>query len=70
MPVRMFLIWAKGGAAIPAGVMQEWSGIPRSKMMEVYNELIDELRYSIIEKHAWEWQIEKTPRLETVTAYL
>lgn len=66
MPVRMFLIWTKGGEKVPSEILKEWSGVPRSRVTEVYNELIDELRYAVIENHSWEWQIEETPRIETV----
>ena len=64
MPVRMFLIWEKGG--YPAPYMPEWSGIPQRKNPAAYNALIKEFRRTIIEKHNWDWQMRKVSKINAV----
>ena len=66
MPVRMFLIWAKGGVTLPPEIMTEWSGIPRCRVQETYDELVEEFRYNIIEKHNWDRTIKRVPKISTV----
>lgn len=66
MPVRMFLIWAKGGVTIPPGIMEELSGIPRRKISEAYSMLIKEFQYVIKEKHNWDRLEKQATRTSTV----
>lgn len=66
MPVRMFLIWAKGGVALPPDIMEEWSGIPRYGVRETYNAIIGEFRDVIIRKHNWDRTIKRVPKISTV----
>lgn len=67
MPVRMFLVWAKGGVTLPPEIMTEWSGIPRYRIQEAYDEIIEEFRYVIIEKHNWDRKMKRVPKISTVT---
>ena len=66
MPVRMFLIWAKGGVTLPPDIMEEWSGIPRYGVRETYNAIIGEFRDVIIRKHNWDRTIKRIPKISTV----
>lgn len=66
MPVRMFLIWAKGGVVVPPEIMKEWSGIPQHETAEAYNALIKEFSRIIKENHNWDWQMRRVPKVDAV----
>lgn len=44
MPLRMFLLWYKGGLDIPANILQEWSGIPFGHFEDAYQSALEIFR--------------------------
>ena len=51
MPVCEFLRWYKGGDKVPCAVLEEWTGVPRQALSNVYWTLVDFFRTDIIQMH-------------------
>ena len=54
MPLKEFLLWYRGTTNIHPGIVPEWSGIPHSKIRQVYSALLvffrNEIKYELRHK--------------------
>ena len=64
MPVRMFLVWYKGGVSIPNDILQEWSGIPADKLEDAYQSILQIFKDDLKSNGRWDMLTNSTKKFE------
>lgn len=64
MPVRMFLVWYKGGVSISNDILQEWSGIPADKLEDAYQCILQIFRDDLKATGRWDMLTNSTKKFE------